>query len=92
MGKAKCIQRVTVFAILFIILSFMIQGCFEKAPLVPPTAIKPVTDIYHGVEVVDNYRWLEDETSPDVRNWSEAQNNYARCKLDNIPVREDIKK
>ncbi len=92
MGKAKYIQRVMVFVILFIILSFMTFGCFEKAPLMPPTVIKPVTDIYHGVEVVDNYRWLEDETSSEVRNWSEAQNNYARWKLDNIPFREDIKR
>ncbi|MCP4706379.1 MAG: S9 family peptidase [candidate division Zixibacteria bacterium] len=58
----------------------------------PKTAIIPVTDIYHGVEVVDNYRWLEDAASSDVKVWNKAQNNYARQNLDNIPVREDIKK
>ncbi len=92
MGKAKCLQRATEFAFLFIILSIITQGCFEKEPLMPQTTIKPVSDIYHGVEVVDNYRWLEDGTSTEVREWSEAQNNFARSNLDNIPVRENIKK
>ena len=48
------------------------------ATAAPPTPTKPVSDIYHGVTVVDPYRWLEDGKNPEVRKWSDAQNVYAR--------------
>ncbi len=51
----------------------------------PPTTKKPVTDTYHGTAVVDDYRWLEDGQSKDVRAWSDAQNAYARSVLDHLP-------
>jgi prolyl oligopeptidase len=44
-----------------------------------------VVDTYHGVEVVDDYRWLEDRSAPEVRAWSEAQNSAARAHLDALP-------
>ncbi|MEI9897353.1 MAG: hypothetical protein WDN28_26720 [Chthoniobacter sp.] len=40
----------------------------------PPTEKKPVTDEYHGVKVVDDYRWLEDAGTPAVKAWTDAQN------------------
>jgi prolyl oligopeptidase len=57
----------------------------------PPVADKlPVTDAYHGVAVVDDYRWLEDGDDPQVRAWSQAENAYARSILDGLPGREAI--
>ncbi len=50
----------------------------------PATPKRPVSDTYHNVTVVDNYRWLEDWNSPDVKAWSEAQNAFAREHLDKI--------
>jgi len=50
----------------------------------PATAKKPVTDEYHGVKVVDEYRWLENWEDPAVKAWSEAQNTYTRSYLDPI--------
>lgn len=56
----------------------------------PPTEKKPVTDEYHGVKVVDDYRWLEDTGSPAVKAWTEAQNKYSRAWLDARPERAAI--
>ena len=57
----------------------------------PLTAIEPVTDILHGVAIVDPYRWLEDQNSPRTREWLEQQTVYARFYLDNIPGRPRIR-
>ncbi|MEO6786321.1 MAG: S9 family peptidase, partial [Chthoniobacteraceae bacterium] len=56
----------------------------------PPTEKKPVTDEYHGVKVVDDYRWLEDGGSPAVTVWTEAQNKFTRAFLDALPDRAGI--
>ena len=55
-------------------------------PQLPPTPRRPVVDAYHGVEVVDDYRWLEDRADPEVRAWSDAQNRVTRAHLDALPA------
>ena len=57
---------------------------------VPPTEKKPVTDEYHGVQVVDEYRWLEDGDSAAVKAWTSAQNQYSRAWLDSRADRARI--
>lgn len=57
------------------------------APATPP---EPVTDTYHGVAVVDPYRWLEDAHSPRVHAWSLAQDARTRRYLDALPQRVPI--
>jgi prolyl oligopeptidase len=56
----------------------------------PATPKKPVTDVYHGVKVVDDYRWLEDFHDPAVRTWADAENRYARAYLDALPERAGL--
>lgn len=51
----------------------------------PETLTMMVVDEYHGVKVVDDYRWLENWENPKVKAWSEAQNVYARNYLDKVP-------
>lgn len=54
--------------------------------MTPPAAeVRAVRDVYHGVEVDDPYRWLENWNDPKVRAWSDAQNAYARGILDRLP-------
>ncbi|MCX6857440.1 MAG: hypothetical protein NTV80_21325 [Verrucomicrobia bacterium] len=60
------------------------------AAAVPPTEKKPVTDEYHGLQVVDEYRWLEETGSPAVKAWTEAQNQYSRAWLDARSERAEI--
>src|SRR5712691_9068504 len=50
----------------------------------PPTPRRPVTDVYHGVKVTEDYRWLENWDDPEVKRWSEAQNRVARSYLDRL--------
>lgn len=57
----------------------------------PYSPIEAVTDIFHGVEITDPYRWLEDQESSRTREWISAQTRYARAHLDSIPNRESIR-
>ena len=56
----------------------------------PDTPLRPVTNVYHGVTVVDNYRWLENFNDPEVKQWSAAQNAITRGYLENLPARSNI--
>ncbi len=57
----------------------------------PFTPIDDVVDSIHGVNIPDPYRWLEDGTSPQTRDWLERQNAFTREYLDRIDGREKIK-
>ena len=62
------------------------------APDGPPSAARrPVSDRYFEVEVVDDYRWLENGADPAVRAWSEAENAWARSILDGLPSVAEIR-
>ncbi len=50
-----------------------------------------VVEDFFGTKVVDPYRWLEDETSPEVKAWVDAQNKLTFEYLDKIPYREKLK-
>jgi prolyl oligopeptidase len=81
---------------LLLVFSPPLLGVLAVAPLqgqTPPvTPKKPVTDIYHGVEVIDPYRWLENGNDPAVRKWDREQNEHARKYLDQLPTREALRK
>lgn len=57
----------------------------------PPTKRENITDILHGVEVSDPYRWLENADSEEVKQWVEKQNGFSRSILDKLPGREKIR-
>ncbi len=57
----------------------------------PPTAREAVTDTYHGTRVTDDYHWLEDWEAEEVKQWTEAQNRYARGVLDELPNLDAIR-
>lgn len=67
-----------------------LTAAMSLAAAPPPTEKHPVTDEYHGVKIVDDYRWLEDAGSPAVRAWTEAQNRYSRTWLDGREERAGI--
>jgi len=47
-------------------------------------------DDYFGTRVADPYRWMEDDTAEEVKNWVEEQNKVTFAYLENIPFREKI--
>lgn len=49
-------------------------------------------DNYHGTQVPDPYRWLEDVDSPETIAWVEAQNKLTFGYLGQIPARDKIRK
>jgi prolyl oligopeptidase len=64
-----------------------------EPPLVyPETKTVPQSDDYHGTNVADPYRWLEDDvrTSPEVAAWVEAQNKVTFGYLEQLPKRKLI--
>ncbi|MEM1182746.1 MAG: prolyl oligopeptidase family serine peptidase [Acidobacteriota bacterium] len=58
----------------------------------PPTRVDTVVDTFHGVEIADDYRWLEDQDSPETRAWIESQNAYTESALADRPERAVIER
>ena len=63
------------------------------APPAPPRLAYPAAhkdatvDDYHGTQVADPYRWLENPDSPESREWIEAENKLTFGYLEKIPLR-----
>ena len=57
----------------------------------PLTTKKAVIDTLFGTEVVDNYRWLEDDRSEDTETWVKAENEVTFDYLSKISYRAQLK-
>src|SRR5256714_1235121 len=57
----------------------------------PATKKVDVVDDYFGTKVPDPYRWLENNDSPEVAAWVEAENKVTFAYLDKIPYRNQLK-
>ncbi len=64
------------------------QACLKY----PPARTVNQMDDYHGTNVKDPYRWLEDIDSADARTWIEAENQVTFDYLKQIPTRETIRR
>jgi prolyl oligopeptidase len=79
---------------LFVICGTSALALFGLAAAQPlaETPKKPVSTKYQGVTVEDPYQWLEKDDEPEVKAWSEAQNQRTRQYLDQLPDRATIEK
>ena len=56
----------------------------------PNTRKADQTDNYHGIEVADPYRWLEDPNSEETAAWVKAQNKVTFGYLNQLPGRDRL--
>jgi prolyl oligopeptidase len=56
----------------------------------PKTRRVDHVDTYHGVQVADPYRWLEDDRSAETGEWVKAQNAVTFAYLEQIPYRTKV--
>ncbi|NUP05100.1 MAG: S9 family peptidase [Polyangiaceae bacterium] len=56
----------------------------------PPTRREVVSELLHGVEVPDPYRWLEDASSEEVQRWMAAEDDLAQRELATLSERPAI--
>jgi prolyl oligopeptidase len=56
----------------------------------PDTKTVDHTDQYHGEQLADPYRWLEDDLAEDTREWVKEENEVTFGYLENIPFRKEI--
>jgi prolyl oligopeptidase len=57
----------------------------------PPSPPEPVVEILHGHEIIDPYRWLEDDAAPETQDWTRQQNRLTEDYLSAIAARAAIR-
>ena len=85
----RALALIACFALIASLPSIAADGAKLKYP---DTATGEVVEDYHGTQVPDPYRWLEDDvrTSKEVEAWVEAENAVTMPYLESIPEREQI--
>lgn len=56
----------------------------------PATAKRPAVNEYHGTKVTDDYQWLEESASPEVKAWTDSQNKETRAYFAAVAQRAKI--
>ena len=85
------IANLNILLLFFGLIASPLRTNGDQTMTYPETKRQTHTDTYHGVEVADPYRWLEDLDSAETKTWVETQNALANPYLEAIPAREKIK-
>ena len=77
------------YSLFFLLLPLLLSAQIQY----PVTKKQNVSDGYSGIfKVMDPYRWLEDDNSPETKEWVKAQNKVTFDYLATIPIREKVRK
>ncbi|MDR1383853.1 MAG: prolyl oligopeptidase family serine peptidase [Planctomycetaceae bacterium] len=83
----------TIFWITFFLLPGMLM--YEKTIAVEFDYPKPQKneqkDDYFGTTVADPYRWMENNGTPELENWINAENQWTHTYLEKIPFRDALR-
>lgn len=69
---------------------FMLCGCAQSWDY-PAARRDSTVDEYHGVQVEDPYRWMENNQSPELARWIEEENALTERYLSKLPSREPLR-
>src|SRR6266545_2636185 len=86
------LMRSNRFLFLVGVVSGLALGHLRSVEAAPETPKKPVSTKYQDVTVEDPYQWLEEDNDPQVKSWSDAQNQRTRQYVDKLPDRAAIAK
>jgi prolyl oligopeptidase len=83
----------------FLFASMLWVSCSEfskRFPVIPvqyPSTFRDSTVVedYHGTQVADPYRWLEDDNAPETINWTHEQNKITHGYINSIPFRDEVR-
>ena len=75
---------------LLVVVAVAMASCKKDSYNYPDTKRVDTVDEYFGTTVPDPYRWLENDTAPEVEAWVEAQNEVTFNYLKQIPYRDKI--
>ena len=78
--------------VLSLFVMLVISSAQAQGPKPPASRVDNFREVIHGVEIIDPYRWLEEQDSPETRAWIDAQNKYTHSLLDGLPSRPLIQK
>ena len=91
MSKLNYLLKIKFYYFLSICLILFSSCNFNKVVDYQKTKKIPVVDTYYGNEIIDNYRWLEDDLSKETGEWVDNQNQTTFNYLEKIPYREELK-
>jgi prolyl oligopeptidase len=87
-------KSMTLYLLVFILA--VLASCSSKkestASVYPQTKKVDSVDTYHGVQVNDPYRWLENDTTKETSGWVKSQNDVTFSYLNNIKYKDRIQK
>src|ERR1700681_4920352 len=86
--KSPHVMKRLIFPLALVVL---IQAIYCQDISYPQSRVVDSSDTYFGRKISDPYRWLENDSSVETRNWVIAENKVTNDYLSQIPFRDKIK-
>ncbi len=98
MGHVRLVTTVLLVGIAMVLVPRMVSAqetrtdASRQSPDQPPSAPRSDhVDTYHGVDVADPYRWMEDLDDSAVHTWARRLDAHARAYIAEHPDRDEIR-